>query len=133
MKASPVFVLPIITRIVKIALVSVIAGCAPPYARGDDGRVREQLLVIVPIGSSPTYLEKAGSSRGWRVDIKKARKWPAGEEMYFDNCRSFGGIVVPAIVAQYYAPFHTTVETLWLLDSHKRLRDVCARKTVSTL
>ena len=124
-------------RIAGSALLLTIAGCAPPYAWGDADRVEERLANMVPLGSSPARLEGTAKERGWDVDRRNIRSWPAGSKTYMNDtnldCRSRGGPVVPVIIARYSAPFRTVVETLWLFDPEKRLRDICVRKTVDAL
>ena len=124
-------------RIASSALFLAIVGCAPPYVWGDADRVEEGLVEMVPLGSSPARLEATAKSRGWDIDHRNVRSWPAGSKTYMDdthlNCRSRGGPVVPSIITHYYTPFETYVETLWLFDPQNRLRDICVRKTVDAL
>jgi hypothetical protein len=119
------------------AMFLAVGSCAPPYVWGDAERVKEQLLHVVPLGSSPTLLAEAATKRGWKVDQRNIQSWPAGSATYMNDhnldCRSRGGPVVPAIIAHYFAPFDTYVESLWLFDAKRRLRDVCVRKTVDAL
>ena len=125
------------TRIAISALLLAIAGCAPPYVWGDADGVESRLVNMVPLGSSPARLEGAAKERGWNIDHRNVRSWPAGSETYMHDthldCRSRGGPVIPIIIAHYSAPFDTYVESLWLFDPQKRLRDICVRKTVDAL
>jgi hypothetical protein len=124
----------------RIAISALLLGstsCAPPYVWGDADRVEQQLVALVPLGSSLAQLEATGRKLGWDIDHRSIRSWPAGSETYVqDNdleCRSRGGPVAPVIIARYYAPFQVSVETLWLFDPQKRLRDICVRKTADAL
>lgn len=114
-----------------------LVGCAPSYVWGDADGVEQRLIGMVPLGSSLSQLETTSKSRGWKIDRRNVRSWPAGSRTYMDDshldCRSRGGPVVPIIVARYHAPFETYVETLWLFDQQRHLRDVCVRKTVDAL
>lgn len=124
-------------RFASSALLLAIAGCAPHYVWGDANRVEQRLVDMVPLGSSFARLEEAAKERGWDIDRRNVRSWPAGSKTYMDDthldCRSRGGPVVPIIIARYSAPFRTAVETLWLFDQQNRLRDICVRKTVDAL
>ena len=124
-------------RITICALLLALAGCAPPYVWGDADGIENRLVNMVPFGSSPARLEAAAKERGWNIDHRDIRSWPAGSETYMDDthleCRSRGGPVVPIVIAHYSAPFETYVESLWLFDPQERLRDVCVRKTVDAL
>ncbi len=121
-------------RIANSALFLAIAGCAPTYVWGDANRVEEQLVEMVPLGSSFARLEATAKSRGWDIDHRNVRSGPAGSKTKMDDthviCRSRGGPVVPSIIAHYSAPFETYVEALWLFDRQNRLRGICVRKTV---
>ena len=123
--------------IASSALFFAIAGCAPPYVWGDADRVEDRLVVMVPLGSSPALLKATAKSRGWDINHRNVRSWPAGSKTYMDDthlsCRSRGGLAVPSIIAHYSAPFETYVESLWLFDPQNRLRDICVRKTVDAL
>jgi len=124
-------------RIAISALLLAVAGCAPPYVWGDGDRVESRLVNMVPLGSSPERLEGTAKERGWDIDHRNVRSWPAGSKTYMHDthldCRSRGGPVVPVVIAHYSAPFETYVESLWLFDPQKRLRDICVRKTVDAL
>ena len=124
-------------RTALTALLLILAGCAPPYVWGDADRVEARLLNMVPLGSPPARLKGAAQQRGWTIDQRNIRSWPAGSKTFMHDthldCRSRGGLVVPIIIAHYSAPFETYVESLWLFDPQKRLRSVCVRKTVDAL
>lgn len=124
-------------KVVTSVLLLVVASCAPPYVWGDADSVEERLLEMVPLGSSLARLEGVAAGRGWDINFQNVRSWPAGSQTYMHDthldCRSRGGPVVPIIIARYSAPFETSVESLWLFDPQKRLRDVCVRKTVDAL
>jgi hypothetical protein len=124
-------------QVVGLALLLVIAACSPPYVWGDADRVEQRLMEMVPIGSPLSALAATAEERGWDIDRRNFRSWPAGSKTYMDDthlrCRSAGGPAVPIVVARYSAPFMTVVETLWLFDQKRRLRDVCVRKTVDAL
>lgn len=89
---------------------------------------------MVPLGSSSARLEGVAKERGWDIDRGNIWSWPAGSKTYMHDrdldCRSRGGPIIPVIIAHYSAPLDTSVESLWLFDPQKRLRDVCVRKTV---
>jgi hypothetical protein len=95
-------------RIASWTLLLAIAGCAPSYVWGDAEQVERRLVKMVPLGSSPARLEATGKRRGWEIDHRNIRSWPAGSDTYMDDthldCRSRGGPVVPAIIAHYSAP-----------------------------
>lgn len=118
------------------ALVISLVGCAPPYVWGGENRVKQKLLRMVPLGSSLSRLEATAEQRGWDIKRQQVRSWPVGTKTYLNDthrdCRSRGGPTVPAIIAHYHAPLETHVETLWLFDTQKRLRDICVRKTTNT-
>src|SRR3982751_3508842 len=103
------------------AILLALSSCAAPYVWGDAGRVKERLLGMVPLGSSLTALADSAARRGWKIDQRNIRSWPAGSATYMNDhnldCRSRGGLVVPVIIAHYSAPFDTYVESLWLFDS----------------
>ncbi len=124
-------------RVFTCGVLLVMAGCAPPYVWGGAEGVERRLVEMVPLGSPPGRLEDAAERRGWDIDQRNIRSWPAGSKTYMHDthldCRSRGGPVVPIIVAHYSAPLETYVETLWLFDLQKRLADICVRKTVDTL
>ena len=110
-----------------------LTACGPPYAWGDAEDVEERQLNLVPHGSSLTDLEKEANRRGWETDARNVHIFEPGEKHYFDDCDGKGGPAVPVIIARYYAPFHTTVESLWIFNSQRRLSDICVRKTVDAL
>ncbi len=95
------------------------------------------MVKIVPLGSSPAELTAAATKRGWDIQRRNIGSWPAGSKTYMDDthldCRSSCGLVVPVNIARYHAPFETYVESLWLFDPNRRLRDICVRKTVDAL
>ena len=124
-------------RIAISAVPFAVAGCAPSYVWGDADGVESRLADMVPLGSSPARLDSAAKERGWDIEHRNVRSWPVGSKTYMHDthldCRSRGGPVVPIIIAHYSAPFETYVESLWLFDPQKRLRDICVRKTVDAL
>jgi hypothetical protein len=127
----------VLLRGIAISVLSLaVVCCAPPYVWGDEDRVENRLLKMVPLGSSPAQLDEIGRRRGWDINPHNSRMRvsPAGTETYMHDrdtdCRSYGGPRVLIIVARYYAPLHVSVESLWLFDPQKRLRDICVRKTV---
>lgn len=122
-------------RLLVCAQILAVASCAPTYVWGGPARIRQQLLEMVPPGSSRGMLNAMAARRGWRFGPGIVRIWPAGTKLYFEKrngpkCRSFGGPAVSLIVAHYSAPLQTYVETLWLFDADGRLADVCVRKDV---
>jgi hypothetical protein len=92
---------------------------------------------MVPLGSEPARLTAVAKQRGWEIDRRNIYRSLAGSKTYMDDthlvCRSKGGLVVPAIIDRYNAPFTTIVESMWLFDAGGKLRDVCVRKTVDAL
>lgn len=124
-------------RVSICALLFAMAACAPTYVWGDADGIRSRLVRMVPLGSSLARLESMANKRGWAIDNRDVRDSPAGSKTYMHDarldCRSRGGPVVPVIIARYSAPFETYVESLWLFDRQKRLRDICVRKTVDAL
>jgi len=122
-----------VKRFVSSVIVLSLAGCAPSYVWGKPESVKQRLVVMVPLDSPLIQLAATAKQRGWEIDRRNIRSWPAGTETYMDDCRSRGGPVVPVVVAHYHAPFETHVESLWLFDPQKRLRDICVRKTIDAL
>lgn len=124
-------------RLFISALVIGLVGCAPPYVWGDEDVVKERLIQMVPLGSSLSQLEATAEHRGWDIKRQQVRVYPVGTESHLHDtdrdCRTRGGPTVPSIIAHYYAPFETYVETHWLFDPQKRLRDICVRKTTNAL
>jgi hypothetical protein len=121
-------------RFMAYALVLAFVSYALIYAWGPPQWARQELLQIVPLGSSPARLEKTAAWLRWTIDYRNIRSWPAGSPTYMDRrgqrCRSRGGLVVPVIVAHYS---NTYVESLWLFDGQRRLSDVCVRKDIDAL
>ena len=122
---------------VTFAMALVLASCAPTYVWGDAQRVEERLAAMVPLGSQPALLITTAKQRGWQIDRRNVYRSPIGSKTYMHDthldCRSKGGLVVPVLIDEHYAPFATAVESMWLFDQQQRLRDVCVRKTVDAL
>lgn len=121
-------------RLLVCVVLLTATSCAPPYVWGSEERVRQQLLDMVPAGSSRRVLAEVAARRGWEIDRRNIQTWPGGTKTYLESrnireCRSHGGAVVPAIIAHYSAPFETYVESLWLFDTQQHLADVCVRKS----
>jgi hypothetical protein len=126
----------VIPRDALLASLLALGGCAPPLVWGDDRKVEERLLSIVPLGSSPAALDKEAERRGWG-NSPDDRIFAAGSKTYFDDthlvCRDKGGVRRVIVVAKYPTPFTTTVETMWLFDARGALRDICIRRTTDAL
>jgi len=119
----------------RIAILSLffLAGCGPSYVWGDDAATARRLLKMVPQGSSLNDLGAEAARREWRLDQRNIHIFEAGEPHYFDDCEGKGGPAVPVIVADYWSPFRTVVESLWLFDPEKKLVGVCVRRSVDAL
>jgi hypothetical protein len=88
---------------------------------------------MVPEGSSLNDLRAQATRREWKLDQRNLRILEAGETHYFDDCVGKGGPAVPVIVADYWSPFRTVVETLWIFGPDKKLLSVCVRRSVDAL
>ena len=124
------------SMLVGLAFLSV-AYCAPPYVWGDEDQIEKQLLRMVPLGSSPEELQAAAKRPGWEIELLNVYRSEPDRESYMDDhdrdCRTRGGLVAPIIIARFYAPFETVVETQWMFDERSGLRDICVRSTVDAL
>lgn len=105
-------------------------GCGPSYVWGDDETTATRLLEIVPQGSSVGDLESEAQRRGWDLDQRNVGIFDAGEPHYFDDCEGSGGPAVPVIVADFWGPLRTVVETLWIFNPEEELVGVCVRRSV---
>jgi hypothetical protein len=104
---------------------------------GSDEAIKDRLLKIVPLGSSPETLETAAKARGWSVTVRDEDRFRAGTPTYFNDhsrrCVFAGGPSRVVIIAEYRTPFVTNVEAYWLFDPHRRLRHICIRTTTDAL
>jgi hypothetical protein len=117
-------------NITVLLLLLLLAGCGPSYVWGDDADTARQLLRMVPQGSSLHDLRTEARRRGWKLDQRNIHIFEAGEPQYFDSCDGKGGPAVPVIIADYWGPLRTVVETLWIFGPEKKLVGVCVRRSV---
>lgn len=115
---------------VLLLLLLVLAGCGPSYVWGDDADTARQLLQMVPQGSSLNDLRLQSGRPGWKLDQRNIHIFEAGEPHYFDSCDGKGGPAVRVIIADYWGPLRTVVETLWIFGPEKKLVGVCVRRSV---
>jgi hypothetical protein len=120
-------------NITVLLLLLLLAGCGPPYVWGDDAVTARQLLQMVPQGSSLNDLRAEAGRRGWKLDQRNTHILEAGEPHYFNNCDGKGGPAVPVIIADYWGPLRTVVETLWIFGPEKKLVSVCVQRSVDAL
>lgn len=118
------------TQLAVLLVASIaLSSCSPPLVWGGDEATKERLLAIVPIGSSVDALEHEASSRDWRISSRDDRSFAKGQSQYFgDGCQYQGGVSRYIIVAEY-GVLTTSVETVWLFDEHRKLGDLCIRRT----
>jgi len=107
-----------------------LVGCGPSYVSSDNERTANRLLEIVPQGSSVDDLELEAQRRGWDLKRRRIHILDAGEPHYLGDCEGDGGSAVPVIVADFWGPLRTTVETLWIFNPEEELVGVCVRRTV---
>jgi hypothetical protein len=127
-------------RIRLVALTPLVVagvGCSPPLVWGGDQAVKHRLFNIVPTGSSPETLEAAAKNRGWTITARDERHFAPGTPTYFEDnqrkCAFVGGPSRVVTIAHYWSPLETYVESYWLYDTRRKLRDICIRRDVDSL
>ena len=123
-------------RTVGIALFSfaILAGCSP-YTFSEPEEITQDLIGVVPIGTTVAEFEGIARDKGWQV--RSIAQHPVGPT-YFDDHDTHcvlenDGEVAAVIVSEYWSPFLTVIETQWLFEEDAGLVDVCVRRTVDAL
>jgi len=82
-------------------------------------------------------LEAAAKDHGWEITARDERYFPAGTATYFENdnlkCAFAGGPSRVLTIAHYWSPLETYVESYWLYDARRKLRDICIRRGTDSL
>ena len=120
-----------------ISLLLFLSACASPIVWGNADTIEQNLIRVLPLGSSVSELQNQADKRGWRIDNRNIVIVSKGTATYFNDtdllCRGAGGPVITSLVSQYWSPFDTSVEVQWVFDKDRRLRDLCVRKTIDML